>query len=116
MPLRTWRRISRLADLPDPDAFNGSGNPFLSPAFLRALETSGAVGKGTTWEPCHLLFLKDEQPAALLPLYRKYDSRGEYVFDSSRLECRARLFGDFTYLVDSPTSHSSHRLGDGNRT
>ncbi|HET8729662.1 MAG TPA: GNAT family N-acetyltransferase [Moraxellaceae bacterium] len=81
MPPRTWRRISRLADLPDPDVFYDSGNPFVTPAFLLALEDSGAVGAGTTWTPCHLLFLDGEQPAALLPLYRKSDSRGEYVFD-----------------------------------
>lgn len=81
MTLRTWRRISRLADLPAPDTFSDSGHPFLSPAFLLALEASGAVGQGTAWEPCHLLFLDGEQPAALLPLYLKHDSRGEYVFD-----------------------------------
>lgn len=81
MPHLAWRRLSRLADTPGLEAFADSGDPFLSPAFLGALETSGAVGPGTAWAPCHLLFLRQDRPAALLPLYRKRDSRGEYVFD-----------------------------------
>lgn len=81
MPQRAWRRLSQLADAPGLAAFADSGTPFLSPAFLLALEASGAVGTGTAWEPCHLLFTDGNRPAALLPLYRKHDSRGEYVFD-----------------------------------
>lgn len=81
MPQPAWRRLSRLAGTPGLEVFADSGNPFLSPAFLGALEASGAVGPGTAWTPCHLLFLRDDRPAALLPLYRKQDSRGEYVFD-----------------------------------
>lgn len=81
MSQRAWHRLSRLADTPGLEAFADSGNPFLCPAFLLALEAAGAVGPGTAWEPCHLLFLRGERPAALLPLYRKQDSRGEYVFD-----------------------------------
>lgn len=79
MPNPAWRRLSGFADAPD--AFADGGNPFLSPAFLGSLEDAGCVGRGTSWEPCHLLFLRDKRPAALLPLYRKLDSRGEYVFD-----------------------------------
>lgn len=76
-----WQRLSRLADAPAAVAWQDSGNPFLSLPWLRALEDSGAVGPGTAWQPCHLLFLRGDRPAALLPLYRKSDSRGEYVFD-----------------------------------
>lgn len=83
MPQPAWRRLSRLAEAPGPDRFADSGDPFLSPAFLGSLEDAGCVGPGTAWEPCHLLFQRDDRPAALLPLYRKHDSRGEYVFDQS---------------------------------
>lgn len=76
-----WQRLSRLADLPRAVAWQDGGNPFLSLPWLQALEDSGAVGAGTAWQPCHLLFLREGRPAALLPLYRKADSRGEYVFD-----------------------------------
>ncbi len=37
------------------DACAGSGNPFVSHAFLEALEESGSVGAGTGWRPAHLL-------------------------------------------------------------
>ena len=83
MVQHSWRRLSRLADTPGLEDFDASGHPFLHPAYLLALETSGVVGPGTAWEPCHLLFLRDEAPAALLPLYSKHDSRGEYVFDQA---------------------------------
>ncbi|MCC2637658.1 MAG: hypothetical protein K0Q68_1377 [Moraxellaceae bacterium] len=83
MVQHSWRRLSRLADTPGLGGFGASGDPFLHPAYLLALETSGAVGPGTAWEPCHLLFLRDETPVALLPLYLKHDSRGEYVFDQA---------------------------------
>lgn len=60
------------------------GHPFVRHEFLQALELEGCVGKGTAWVPEHLL-LRDTQgrPEAALPLYRKYDSWGEFVFDWS---------------------------------
>lgn len=67
--------ITRLATL------SGEHDPFLTPAFLGALESSGCVGPGTAWTPSHLLFEENGGAAAVLPLYRKQDSRGEYVFD-----------------------------------
>lgn len=59
-------------------------NPFLKHEFLLALEHSGCVGAGTAWQPLHLL-IRDGQrrPVGALPLYVKYDSRGEFVFDWS---------------------------------
>jgi len=59
-------------------------NPFLQHQFLLALERTGCVGKGTAWEPRHLL-LRDasQQLVGALPLYLKHDSRGEFVFDWS---------------------------------
>lgn len=50
--------------------------PFLSEAFLNALEQTGALGRERGWTPCHL-----GDGAKMLPLYARYDSRGEYVFD-----------------------------------
>lgn len=59
-------------------------SPFLRHEFLGALERSGCVGDDTTWEPAHLT-ITDEAGnlAGALPLYIKYDSRGEFVFDWS---------------------------------
>ncbi|MGE4481306.1 GNAT family N-acetyltransferase [Acidocella sp.] len=59
-----------------------SGNPFISYAFLSALEESGSVGAGTGWLPRHL-GLRAEGGAllAVAPCYVKSHSYGEYVFD-----------------------------------
>lgn len=59
----------------------GTAYPFLRHEFLLALEQSGAVSKATGWQPQHLLLLQDGEPLALMPLYIKHHSRGEYVFD-----------------------------------
>lgn len=79
---RSWRRLSRFDDA-NGLAWATTGHPFLQAGFLRSLETSGAVGPGTAWTIAHLLFEQDGQATALLPLYLKTDSRGEYVFDHS---------------------------------
>jgi len=68
----------------DPDQWdNCAGNdlPFLRHAFLAALETHGCVGNNTGWRPQHLLATRGGQLAGATPLYLKYDSYGEYVFD-----------------------------------
>ena len=56
--------------------------PFLLPEFFDALEQSGSVCKATGWQPDHLTFSIDQQQLCM-PLYRKYHSWGEYVFDWS---------------------------------
>ncbi|HUQ50575.1 MAG TPA: GNAT family N-acetyltransferase [Gammaproteobacteria bacterium] len=58
-------------------------NPFLKHEFLAALEQSGCVGDGTTWQPCYLVARDDRGLAGALPLFIKYDSHGEFVFDWS---------------------------------
>jgi predicted N-acyltransferase len=56
-------------------------SPFLRHEFLSALERSGCVGPGTAWEPCYLLAKDGGELLGALPLFLKYDSRGEFVFD-----------------------------------
>lgn len=60
--------------------------PFLRPAFLEALEETGAVGGESGWQP---LFRVDD--TALLPLYLKHHSQGEYVFDHGWAQGYARV-------------------------
>jgi len=64
------------------DACAGDGNPFLSHAFLSALEASGSVGAGTGWQSLPIVIEDaDGIPAAIAPAYAKSHSQGEYVFD-----------------------------------
>jgi hypothetical protein len=66
----------------DWDACAGTGNPFLSHAFLSALEESGSATARTGWQPLPIAIDGvDCRPAALLPAYAKSHSQGEYVFD-----------------------------------
>ncbi len=55
--------------------------PFLEPAFLDALAASNSVGRGTGWEPLPIELRDHGQRLALMPLYLKSHSWGEYVFD-----------------------------------
>ena len=58
-------------------------NPFLDHAFFRAVEESGSATERTGWQPIHLMLAEEgsSHPAALMPLYVKSHSQGEYVFD-----------------------------------
>ena len=68
-----------------PEAADGGRpmDPFTTHRFLRALEESGSVGAGTGWAPRHLAARKGEETLAVMPLYGKNHSQGEYVFDHS---------------------------------
>ncbi|MBI1981107.1 MAG: N-acetyltransferase [Methylocystis sp.] len=67
-----------------PDSVGERYNPFVSHAFLRALELSKSVGGRTGWTPAHAL-VEDSQGnlVACAPAYIKTHSIGEYVFDQS---------------------------------
>ncbi len=56
-------------------------NPFLSFAFLHALHESGSASADTGWQPHYLTLWAGDELAAALPLYAKFHSYGEYVFD-----------------------------------
>ena len=64
------------------DRCAGAGNPFLSHAFLSALEESGSATARTGWQPTPIAIDgADGKPAAVMPAYLKSHSQGEYVFD-----------------------------------
>ncbi|WP_230532159.1 GNAT family N-acetyltransferase [Microvirga roseola] len=71
-------------------------NPFVSHAFLSALEDSGCVGPKTGWSPVHVL-VEDEAGAFLgaAPCYLKSHSMGEYVFDHSWADAYERAGGRY---------------------
>ena len=78
------------------DALNPDGNPFVSHAFLTALEDSGSVGEGTGWQPAPIV-IEDGQGSlcAALPSYLKGHSQGEYVFDHSWADAFERAGGRY---------------------
>lgn len=55
--------------------------PLLSHVFLSALENTQCVGKGTGWNPHHLVVQRGGKLIGAMPLYLKSHSYGEYVFD-----------------------------------
>ncbi len=59
----------------------GAHHPFLRHEFLAALESSGSVSSATGWEPCHIALYDGGRLCGALPLYRKSNSWGEFVFD-----------------------------------
>ncbi len=71
-------------------------NPFLSFDFLDALELSGCVSEQTGWLPHHLA-LKAEggDVMAVMPLYLKSHSQGEYVFDHAWADALERAGGQY---------------------
>ncbi len=73
-----------------------SYNPFVSYAFLSALEESRSVGGRSGWHVQHVLAkTPDGQLIAAAPCYLKSHSRGEYVFDAGWAEAYARAGGSY---------------------
>jgi len=57
-------------------------NPFVAFDFLDILEASGCVTPRAGWAPQHLTVRDDAgDVAAVMPLYAKSHSQGEYIFD-----------------------------------
>ena len=61
----------------------GTDYPFTRHEFLNNLEQSGCADRDSGWHSQHLLVRRDELLIAVMPLYLKYHSYGEYVFDWS---------------------------------
>jgi len=80
----------------DWDRLAGSANPFVSHAFLAALESGGAVGGDSGWDPFHIIVRDGNgRLAAAMPLYVKHHSYGEYVFDHSWANAFERAGGRY---------------------
>lgn len=60
-----------------------NAGPFLHHEFLLALEQTGCVCADTGWQPHHLVVSRGGSAVAVMPLYIKNHSYGEYVFDWS---------------------------------
>ena len=71
-------------------------NPFITHAFLHALETSKSVGGRTGWVPTHIVVeTKAGAITAVAPCYIKSHSMGEYVFDHAWADAYQRAGLDY---------------------
>lgn len=93
IPAPAWDRLAN----PDPARFN----PFVSHAFLAALEDAGVVGDGTGWHPRHLVLTEGGglgdggRVTGVMPAYFKTHSQGEYVFDHAWADALHRAGGRY---------------------
>jgi uncharacterized protein len=78
------------------DRLAGTGNPFVSHAFLAAVENSGSATVETGWQPVPILIDGDDGTlAGATPAYLKSHSQGEYVFDHSWADAWQRAGGRY---------------------
>jgi uncharacterized protein len=77
--------LTRISDLASEqwNALLENDYPFLNWHFLHALEQSAAVSEQSGWQVHHVLVYEQQQLIALMPMYLKFHSQGEYVFDHS---------------------------------
>ncbi len=94
--LRVGDGIARL----DPaawDACAGDANPFVSHAFLSALEESGSAVARAGWQPVPIALERaaDGELVGVVPAYVKSHSQGEYVFDHAWADAWERAGGQY---------------------
>ena len=86
-----------------PEAFKGEKiiDPFTTYNFISALENSGSVGKGTGWHSCHLVVKIQKEIIAVMPLYLKGHSQGEYIFDHNWAQAYNNFGGNYYPKIQS---------------
>jgi predicted N-acyltransferase len=97
--VKVHRRISELGrEAWDACAGNPAyaGNPFIRYDFLDVLEEANCAVERTGWGPQHLS-VEDERGrvAAVMPLYLKSHSQGEYIFDHAWADAYERAGGRY---------------------
>ncbi len=83
----TWDRLANPPELPF--------DPFISHAFLKALEDAETVTRRTGWLPQHVVLEIGGAIAGLMPCYLKSHSKGEYIFDYGWAEAYERAGGSY---------------------
>ena len=100
-PAITLTLHPHIAEIPAADwdacagTLGGAGNPFVSHAFLSALEESGSANARTGWMPQHAALRDGDRLVAVAPMYAKSHSYGEYVFDHGWANAINRSGGDY---------------------
>jgi len=97
--VRVCRRVSEVGrEAWDACAGNPAyaGNPFIRYDFLHATEEANCAVERTGWGPQHLAIDDDEgRVAAVMPLYLKSHSQGEYIFDHAWADAYERAGGAY---------------------
>ncbi|MFE1601079.1 GNAT family N-acetyltransferase [Methylobacterium sp. ID0610] len=103
----TVRVVPRIAEIPaadwdrcalSPESLAGTGethNPFVTHAFLSALEEAGCVSGRTGWLPLHVAVERAGRLVGVAPCYLKSHSQGEYVFDHGWADAYDRAGGEY---------------------
>lgn len=83
---------TRIAEIPAAQWNNlvVDNNPFVKHEFLHALEAHNCVGEQFGWLPRHLAAYQHGKLVGAMPLYEKYNSYGEFVFDHAWADAWAR--------------------------
>jgi predicted N-acyltransferase len=92
-----WDRCTQWAQEPaGATPRDDARNPFMTHAFLLALEQSGSTGARTGWTAAHLV-AEDEagRIVGVAPTYLKAHSQGEYVFDHAWADAYQRAGGRY---------------------
>ena len=58
-----------------------ANNPFEDFAYLRAMEESNSASEKSGWIPEHIGEIKNKKLISFMPLYKKFNSYGEFIFD-----------------------------------
>ncbi|HWU76856.1 MAG TPA: GNAT family N-acetyltransferase [Rhodanobacter sp.] len=77
------------------DALRADENPFVSHAFLSALEDTGCIHADWGWQAHHVGLYSDGHLVAAAPLYLKGNSHGEFVFDWGWARAWERAGGEY---------------------
>lgn len=97
--VRVHRRIAEIGrEAWDACAANPAyaGNPFIAYDFLHSLEEANCAVERTGWGPQHLSVEDAEgRVAAVMPLYLKSHSQGEYIFDHAWADAYERAGGRY---------------------
>lgn len=97
-PQFSFRVLNSICDI-DRETWDGllgpreTVNPFLLYDWIASLEKSGCASSQTGWQPLHVLLEKDGELAAAIPLYAKFHSAGEFIFDHSWAEFAQQRLG-----------------------
>lgn len=90
----------------DWNACAGPEHPFLWHQFFACMEDSGTACPETGWQPCHLLFRREGKIGGVSPLFVKFHSEGEFVFDYGWASAYERAGGSYYPKLQSAVPYT----------